>query len=47
MKYVVIIKQDGETARIECETIQEAQKVKVSFENYGKCESITIEKQGD
>lgn len=47
MKYFVVIEQDGEIARLECETLQEAQKVKVSFENYGKCESITIEKNGD
>ena len=46
MVYIVVIKQEGETARLECATLEEAQKVKVSFENYGKCENITIEMEG-
>ena len=43
MNYVVVIVQDGETARLDCETLQQAQLVKRSFINYGKCESVTIE----
>jgi hypothetical protein len=44
MAYVVVIIQNGEEARLMCDTFEEAARVKVSFENYGKCESITIER---
>lgn len=43
MTYYVVIEQDGETARLECSSYAEAQQVKVSFENYGKCQNISIE----
>ena len=43
MKYTVVILQDGETARLKCDTLEEAQMVRTSFLNYGKFESITIE----
>lgn len=45
MKCDVVIVQDGETARLECDSYEEAHRVKVSFENYGKCQSITIERK--
>ena len=44
MTYYVVIQQDGETARLECQTLAEAQQVKVSFENYGKCQNISIDR---
>lgn len=43
MKYFVIIEQDGETARLECESLEEAQMVRRSFVNYGKCSDVRIE----
>jgi len=43
MNYTVVIEQDDEQARLDCETYEEAVRVKVSFENYGKCQSIEIE----
>lgn len=43
MKYIVVIEQDGGTARLECATLEEAQQVRQSFVNYGKCQSVTIE----
>lgn len=47
MAYIVIIKQNKEEARLEYTTWEEAISAKISFENYGKCESITIEKKED
>lgn len=44
MTYIVVIIQNNEEARLLCDTFEEAQRVKVSFENYGKCENISIEK---
>ena len=41
--YTVVIVQDGDTARLECETFEEALDVRRSFVNYGKCQEITIE----
>ena len=41
--YIVIILQNNEYARLECETLDEAQRVKVSFENYGRCDSVEIQ----
>ena len=43
MTYYVVIEQDSETARLECQSLTEAHEVKVSFENYGKCQNISIE----
>jgi len=43
MKYAVVILQDKEYARLECATLEEAQQVKQSFVNYGKCQEVTIE----
>jgi hypothetical protein len=43
MMYRVVILQDGEYARLECATLEEAQQVRQSFVNYGKCQDITIE----
>jgi len=45
LTYVVVILQDGEYARLECETLEEAQSVRQSFVNYGKCQEVTIEKK--
>lgn len=44
MNYTVVILQNGEYARLQCETLEEAQRVQRSFVNYGKCESVQIEK---
>jgi len=41
--YTVVILQDGETARLECTTLEEAQLVRQSFVNYGKCQEVVIE----
>ena len=41
--YTVVILKDGETARLDCDTLEEAQQVRQSFVNYGKCQEITIE----
>jgi hypothetical protein len=41
--YTVVIKQNDEYARLDCETYEEALEVKRSFVNYGKCQEITIE----
>ena len=43
MTYTVVILQDGETARLKCETLEEAQQVRQSFINYGKCQEVRIE----
>ena len=43
MTYIVVIEQDGDTARLECATLEEAEQVKRSFINYGKCQSVSIE----
>ena len=43
MMYIVVIEQAGEQARLECDSLEEAHRVKVSFENYGKCQNIRIE----
>jgi hypothetical protein len=45
LTYVVVILQDGEYARLECETLEEAHLVRRSFVNYGKCQRVTIEKK--
>ena len=44
MKYEVVILQDNEYARLECATLEEANQVKQSFVNYGKCQEVTIER---
>ena len=41
--YSVVIKQNDEFARLDCETLEEALNVKRSFINYGKCQEVTIE----
>lgn len=43
IKYTVVILQDGETARLECATLKEAQLVRQSFVNYGKYQEVVIE----
>jgi hypothetical protein len=43
MKYTVVILQDNEYARLECNTQEEAEQVKRSFINYGKCQEVEIE----
>lgn len=43
MSYTVVILQDNEYARLKCATLEEAIRVKISFENYGKCQSVEIE----
>ena len=43
MTYTVVILQDGETARLACATLKEAQQVRQSFVNYGKCQEVRIE----
>ena len=43
MNYNVVILQDNDYARLECATIEEAQRVQRSFINYGKCQEVTIE----
>lgn len=43
MTYFVIVEQDGDIARLECETLEEAQMVRRSFVNYGKCSNVRIE----
>lgn len=42
--YFVVIMQDGETACLACETLKEAEMVRVSFLNYGKFEAVIIER---
>ena len=44
LTYTVVILQDGEYARLECKTLKEAQLVRQSFVNYGKCQEVTIVK---
>ena len=43
INYTVVILQDGETAQLECTTLEEAQLVRQSFVNYGKCQEVIIE----
>ena len=43
MTYYVVIEHDGETARLECESLEEAQMVRRSFVNYGKYGEVRIE----
>ena len=45
--FTVVILQDGEYARLVCETYDEAVIVRRSFVNYGKCQSVTIETVSD
>lgn len=47
MNYIVVIEQAGEQARLECGSLEEAQRVKVSFENYGRCNDVRIEVKND
>ena len=41
--YLVVIVQNDDIARLECETLEEAHKVRRSFVNYG-CQQVFIEK---
>lgn len=43
MNYNVVIRQDGESACLQCATLEEAHQVRLSFINYGKCQEVTIE----
>ncbi len=43
MNYAVVILQNNEYARLECASLEEAQQVRRSFVNYGKCQEVTIE----
>ena len=43
MTYTVVILQDGERARLDSATYEEAVQVQRSCENDGKCQSIEIE----
>jgi len=47
MKFTVVILQDDDTARLGCSTLEEAERVKQSFINYGKCQNVTIEASSD
>ena len=47
MKYIVVIEQAGEQARLECRSLEEAEIVRQSFENYGRCNDIRIEVKND
>jgi len=42
-KYTVVITHNGEQARLDCATLEEAQQVRRSFVNYGKCQEVRIE----
>lgn len=46
MKYTVVILHDGECARLDCDTLEEAQLVRRSFVNYGKYQEVRIEHFG-
>ena len=41
--YQVVIVQNDDIARLDCETLEEAHKVRRSFVNYGKCQQVFIE----
>ena len=43
MKYIVVITNNGDDARLECETLEEAVLLKQAFLNHGVYQSITIE----
>jgi hypothetical protein len=45
MSYEVVIVQDGETARLACASYEEAVQVRQSFINYGKYQSVEIERK--
>jgi hypothetical protein len=47
MKYVVVIKQNDDFAKLYCESWEEAMSVKISFVNYGKCQSVEIQTEND
>jgi hypothetical protein len=42
MKYTVIIEHDGEIARLECSSLEEARQVRRSFINYGKYQACGV-----
>lgn len=41
--FTVVITHDGEQARLECDTLAEAQMLRQSFVNYGKYQEVEIE----
>lgn len=43
MKYQVVLFQDGDYARLEYDSMEEAVMVRRSFVNYGKCQEVRIE----
>ena len=43
MSYILVVKQDDEYARLDCDTLEQAQCLHRAFVNYGKCQEITIE----
>ena len=43
-KYIVVITQDNEQARLTCNSMEEAVQARQAFINYGKCQDVTIEK---
>ena len=43
ISYYVLIEHEGETARLACATLEEAQQVRQSFVNYGKYQEVRIE----
>ena len=47
MIYYVVLTSDGETAKLKCDTYEEAQKVYRAFMNHGKYDTVTIERVDD
>jgi hypothetical protein len=45
MSYEVVIQQDGDSARLACESYEEAVQVRQSFINYGRYQSVEIERK--
>lgn len=46
MTYYVIIEHEGDSARLECATLEEALEVRRSFVNWGGYQSVEIEHCG-
>ena len=45
MNYIVVITDKGETARLPCSTLDEAQNLKQAYLNWGGYEQVTIEQE--
>ena len=43
MTWTVVIEHEGEVARLECASLEEAKQVRRSFINYGRYQSVEIE----